>query len=284
VVTTPLRVPDILFPDPETEEDIGLIVEQYVKGLSLKDIQKYKVARAEGDEKTLKKVRERVVQLYGDSRLTEIENKLADLDIDRFQANLGLELMRQIVQGGAFHADLHSGNIFLDFTAFTEGGELYQAKAVLIDLGSAGFSSKETMPEFLKQNTEDGFSAKEDFRNFLTALFAPKIRTDKVAEVVNKYGGVHWTAAKVEALIGPVEDTSEKVKKIFYAILEEGKTMNDQFRYFLKAVATGAGHLDKLRSAVRDEMAGNAGNDEKTMLFPKLLNEELLNVDLLFSF
>ncbi|MEK7644526.1 MAG: AarF/UbiB family protein, partial [Patescibacteria group bacterium] len=279
-VSAPLNVSEVFYPGPEQKEDIGLMVEEKVKGLSLKEIQAYQSALLTGDAATAKVFQGKISQLYGNFRVLEIENKITRLNIDKLQAELAIEFLRQVNQGGIFHADLHSGNFFIDFTPQISRGEIYNQQAFFIDLGSVGFSKTGPMPDYVHETAPADFNAAESFRDFMTALFVDPPKFDIIASMVNKYTGLAWDGNRVKELTGDIPDSGEKIKKIFYSILEEGKgSIDPQFRYFLKAFATAAGHLSKLRDGMAAEMKNlrTPGADKPTIL-PKVMSEKLINL------
>jgi hypothetical protein len=282
-VSAPVAVSEVLYPGPEQTADIGLIVEEKVKGLSLKEIQTYQTAMASRDDKLIKKFREKVARLYDTGRVEAIESKIRQLDVTKLQASLALEFLRQVVTGGIFHADLHSGNFYLDFTPQIIDGEVYNQRAVLIDLGSTGYSKAETRAPYLQGESPKRFAGAEQFRDFLSALFSQTPKPGTIAEIVNRFTNLTWDATRVQAISENIDNAGEKVKKIFYAILDEGRgTIDNQFRYFLKAVATAADHLTKLRMTVEPEIDLIKTNRvTETVILPQLINEGLLNIGLL---
>ena len=282
----PISVAKILdAPDAGVDAaELGLIVEEYVQGLPLKDIINYKTALERNDRATIKKMQDRVLRVYGEqSIIPYIEKQVRQLDVDRVQATLGLELLRETVKDGMFHADLHGGNIYIDFHPLSK-------QVTLIDLGSMGFSTDEHMPEYAREGKSQDYDARGDFRDFLTSFFAPEMRYDIIEKVVNKYAGFAWGKGPHEEpgeyaqkLVANEPTTEAKVKKILYTILEQANSgVDNQFRYFLKAIATAAGHLDKLKAEVQKEIAEDDENNVHAVTL-KLMNEELINPMLLMT-
>ena len=135
----------------------------------------------------------------------------------------------------------------------------------------------------MARNMTEDFDARNRLRDFLSALFAPQMRAEVVTAVVNDLGGVSWTPEQLTAMLVGIEDTGEKVKKIYYSILEEaGDKMNTQFRYFLKAIATAAGHLTELRQEITKEMTGQSQTPAEQMFATRIVNEGLINMSLFF--
>lgn len=283
-VSAPLTVSEVYYPQAGSEEDIGLMIEQYVRGFSLKELLDYQKAKQENDQVRINKTAEKIVKMYGQSRLEEIEKKIIGLDLERLQAELGLEMIRQVVKGGVFHADLHAGNFYLDLTPFTKEKELFAGKGIFIDLGAVGFSDYEAMPKYAAEKYAPEYDSRDSFRDFVTALFAPSMHYDTIAKTVNKYTGFSWRTEDVERLVSGIETTEGKVKKIFYAILDQGGgELERQFGYFLKTLVSGADNLDKLKRVVQKE-TGMTEEDVtgKELLLTKLTEEGLINIDLLF--
>ena len=295
-VSAPLKTSEVSFPASGETEDVGLMVEEFVKGLSLKEIQEWQQAVAVDDKSALVKMRKKLKEMYGARGIKDVEKRLTDLDLSKLQGQLALELLREVSRGGIFHSDLHSGNFYLDVVP------LLKAKATFIDLGSVGCSSAEAMPEHLKKDYPEKYDVRSEFKGFLTAFFGLEIQPERcltrLVEVVNKFGGVDWDVEKVKSLIQGEEDIKRKVNKIFYALLESGGAkMEKQFRYLLKAVATAADHLDKLKSLVMAELmtldektagkllAGKMTDEElqarHLTFIGKIRNEELIDLDLL---
>lgn len=292
----PVLVEDIIYPEEGQQDDIGVMVEGYAKGFSLKDLQKYKEALSQGDKEKMDKYRARAEQMYGASRVGEVEEKIKGLNLGRTQAHIGLELLRQIAQGGVFHSDMHAGNVYVDFTPCAKDAEVYEVQAKLIDLGSVGFTGAGPLPKYVEERAGPDYDAQADFRDFITGLvageFNPTNCYQRVAEVVNKYTGLSWNRDHIASFIGDAADTESRANKIFYAILKEGggKNIHPQFRLLLKAIATGAGHLDSLRKEFTDEMG--IMDEEETggrFLFTReIINQEdpgksLVNVEMIFS-
>lgn len=274
-VSAPLGVGEVHYPNPEIDVDIGLIVEEYVTGLSLKDLQRYKRGSESNDAQIIEEMHKKITDKYGSSRVKEIEKKIQTIDLDHFQAELGLELLRQIVRGGAFHADLHSGNFFLDFTPSAGEGELHEARGIFLDTGAMGFSLYQAMPEYLQKDAKSAVDNRDAFRSFLSALFAPNMKYDIIGQIVHRFTGLNWNAEYLAELVGTEAETGGKVKKIFYSVLEQaGKNLDQQFRYFLKAVATGADHLDKLKTQIASELASRGAQNR---VMKKLAQEQLLD-------
>lgn len=277
-ISAPLSVSDILYPAPESKDDIGLMVEQYVRGLSLKQMQDYKRALKEGDNTVLNKMREKVTQLYDKTRVKDIENKIERMDVDMLQAQLAIDVLKQVTQDGVFHADLHGGNFYLDFNPVVEHGVLHEMRGVFIDLGSTGFSSFDAMPNYQKEVSEESFNAKEDFRDFITALFTIDIMQEgasrKIASLVKKYAGFDWKESDVMAVLSKSSETEGRVKSLFYGILEQkgDRPLQPQFRALLKTLATASSHFDKLKSV----MLGD--NPEALGITPEEMGE-LVNFD-----
>lgn len=282
-VSAPLSVSEVLYPDTPDAADIGLIVEEKVKGLSLKEIKSYQTALANGQESGLKPFRDKITNQYGASRLKDIESRIGGLELDSTQAALGLEFLRQVTNGGVFHADLHSGNFYLDFTPQVANGEVYNQRAVFIDLGSAGYSKPDKIPEALKKEAEGRVEHSGLYRDFLSALFSRTPKSAEIAQIVNQLAGVSWTVDRVNNLTAGITDAGAQTQKIFYAILDEGRGKIDpQFRYFLKAVATAADHLTKMRDVVQTEINGlMSGTSTNSPVFSKLSSENLLNIQML---
>ncbi len=285
--------PVAIYPNSSANDaGVGLMVEEFARGLSLNEIQKFQKAVRENNIEVLQKIRKRIYEVYP-QQAQEIEDKIKKLDLEHFQSGMALELLKQIMKGGVFHADLHAGNIFLDLLPCSRDGEIHQGKVVLIDLGSMGYSNYEKMPKAVRQDVEEGFDVREEFKDFLSALFSQSGHTDKIAEIINKFTGLKWTDKSVSALIGKGLSTQQKVKKIFYEILKDCKDSNAeidmQFRYFLKAIATSADHLDNLKNKLMQEMmymmsqGGQISNEERDKMFYTILqNERLLNFGLIF--
>lgn len=282
-VSAPLNVSEVLYPDTPDAADIGLIVEEKVKGLSLKEIKSYQTALINGQESEIKPFRDKIASQYGASRLKDIETKVGGLDLDSTQAALGLEFLRQVTNGGVFHADLHSGNFYLDFTPQVANGEVCNQRAVFIDLGSAGYSKPDKIPTALKKEAEGRTEHSGLYRDFLSALFSRTPKSAEIAQIVNQLAGVSWTADRVNNLTAGITDAGAQTQKIFYAILDEGRGKIDpQFRYFLKAVATAADHLTKMRDVVQTEINGlMSGTSTNSPVFSKLSSENLLNMAML---
>ena len=255
-ISAPLFVSDVLYPAPESKDDIGLMVEQYVRGLSLKQIQDYKRALQEGDTAVLNKMREKVAQLYDKTRVKDIENNIERMDVDMLQAQLAIDVLRQVTQDGVFHADLHGGNFYLDFNPVVEQGVLHEMRGVFIDLGSTGFSTFDAMPNYQKEVSEESFNATEDFRDFITALFTIDIMPEgagrKIASLVKKYADLNWKESDVMAVLSKSKETEGRVKSLFYGILEQkgSRPLQPQFRALLKTLATASSHFDKLKSVM----------------------------------
>lgn len=268
----PLTVAEVYVPPNTTEEDIGLIVEEFVRGYSLKELYGYRAALRTNNTADIKKYREKTQRIYADPSLESVmENRIVDMNLERFQADLGVEILQEI-QDGVIHSDLHSGNIYID-------PHPLEGRAILIDLGSVGYSEKSVMPEYLQKETEDGFDAKSDFRDFLTAFFGTDLKYEVIATIVNKYTSRTWTETDVRDIVGDVKETDGKVNKIFYALLKGGAEMHSQFRYLLKAIATGAGHLDQLKHLASIELASETQPEYsvvKTMFDKGLINVEML--------
>ena len=268
----PLTVAEVYVPPNSTEEDIGLIVEEFVRGFSVKELYGYRAALRSNNPAEIAKYREKLQRVYGDPSMEGIlETRIVDLNLERFQADLGVEMLQQI-QDGVIHADPHTGNVYIDLHPL-------EGRAILIDLGSVGYSEKSVMPEYLQAETEDGFDAKADFRDFITAFFGQNLRYDVIATVVQKYTSRTWTESDVRDIVGDVKETDGKVNKIFYALLKGGAEMHSQFRYLLKAIATGAGHLDQLKRVAAVELASEEQPEysvAKTMFEKGLINVEML--------
>ncbi len=295
-VTAPLQINEVSYPGSEEDEDIGLMVEEFVHGLSLKEIQEFQRAVEESDVEKIKEIGKRLAELYGKERLQDIEKRILDLDVGKLQSELGLEFLREVTTGGIFHADLHSGNFYLDVVP------LLKPKATFIDLGSVGCSKSESMPNHLKKKYEGEYDGAEDFRDFLTSLFGLQLRPEKcllkISELVKKYASVSWDEGKIQEIIGSDVSTKDKANKILYALLEEsGEKMDSQFRYLLKATVTAADHLDNLSRTVMEEMVTLDENVAKRLLageiddvelkerglvtLGKINKEKLINLDLL---
>ena len=198
-ISAPLSVSEVLYPAAETKEDIGLMVEQYVRGFSLKQMQDYQRALRDDDESSLKKFREKITQLYDKTRVKEIEQKIGDMDIDMLQAQLAIDLLKQVTQDGVFHADLHGGNFYMDFNPIVQDGTLHEMQGIFIDLGSVGYSKFDAMPQYQQEINETNFNTSEDFRDFISALFTIDIMQEgasrKIASLVKKYAGLNCCAA-----------------------------------------------------------------------------------------
>lgn len=270
----PLMVAEVYVPPNSSEEDTGLIVEEFVRGFSLKELYAYRTALQTENATDIEKYREKAHRIYGDDFVESlVEKRIGKMDLERFQANLGVELLQQI-QDGVLHSDLHSGNVYID-------PHPLDGRAILIDLGSVGYSEKTVMPEYLQAETEDGFDAKSDFRDFITAFFGENLRYDVIATVVQKYTSRTWTEADIRDIVGDVTETDGKVNKIFYALLKGGAEMHSQFRYLLKAIATGAGHLDQLKHVSTTELS--LEEEPEHSVTKALFEKGLINVEMLFG-
>lgn len=273
-VSAPLRTNRVDYPESSEADDIGLMAEEFVRGASLKEMREFQDAVRDGDSLRIDFMRKRLADIYGAGYSVEAENRILDLDLDKLQSEMGLEFLREVVHGGIFHSDLHSGNFYLDVVP------LLGASATFIDLGSAGCSKKEAMPAHVKGKYDSAFDGSGDFRDFLTALFGlafnPGRCLPKVAELVGKYAGVNWSARRIQEVVGEESPTKDKVNKIFYALLSErGDKIEPQFRYLLKAVATAADHLDNLSKQVIGELAALDQATAKRLLAGEMSDDEL---------
>lgn len=277
-VSAPLSVSEVLYPTDAQTEDIGLMVEEFVRGLSLKNLQEYQTALIKQDNPKIEKMRQRVGELYGQSRIEKVEKQVKGMSIDNLQAQLAIDLLRQITKDGVFHADLHGGNFYLDFNPAVKDGVFSEMQGVFIDLGSVGFSKSEVMPQYQKEVAGADFNASGDFRDFITALFSidlmPEGAKQKIAEMVNHYAGLNWDEARVDRIFSQSSETESRVKGLFYAILEQKGQgqLNPQFRALLKTLATAAGHFDKLKTILLGE------NPESLGISPEEMSE-LVNFD-----
>ena len=276
--------------DEKKEADIGLVVEEFVQGLPLKDVAQYQIALQSGDKQTIQKMRDRVKDVYQENSLVKvIEQNVARLHIDRLKAALAVEFLDEVVRDGMFHADLHEGNIYVDLHPL-------DTKVTLIDLGSMGFSSKEAMPEHALAKAPEEYDARGDFRDFMTAFFSPSMNHRLVEEIVNKYSEAGWGSGNnvdannpepggyVKKLVEGEVSTEGKIKKILYSILEQAdQGMDEQFRYLLKALATAAGHFDKLKDQLAVEMDDDTEDPPAHYVLPKIMKNELINFEVLFS-
>jgi hypothetical protein len=298
--TFPVEVvePLSIYPNSASNDAaVGLMIEEFAWGLSLKEIQKYHQSLRKNDLPVLVKMRKRLSEVYG-GQAREMEEKIKKINLENLQAGIALEFLKQVMDGGVFHADLHAGNIFFDLRPCTRNGQLHEGKAILIDLGSMGYSQADKMPQAVKKESGEemeNFDAREEFRDFLSALFSQSDHSEKLAAIINKYTGLDWSKESVAVLLGGSLSTQQKVKKIFYEILKASRDKGDavninmQFRYFLKAIATSADHLDKLKDRLTGEMmyifsmGGQIPDEERRKMFFTILQEEnLLNFGLLF--
>lgn len=279
-VSAPLSVSEVLYPTDENTEDIGLMVEEFVRGLSLKNIQEYQTALTEENQPKIEKMRKRVGELYGQPRIEKVEKQIKGMNVDNLQAQLAIDLLRQISNDGIFHADLHGGNFYLDFNPSVKDGVFSEMQGVFIDLGSVGFSKSEAMPQYQKEIMGDNFNASADFRDFITALFSidimPEGAKKKISEMVGRYAGLDWDEERVGRILSQSSETETRVKSLFYSILEQKEQgqLNPQFRALLKTLATAAGHFDKLKSVLLGD------NPESLGISPDEMSE-LVNFDAL---
>lgn len=277
-VSAPLSVLEVLYPIDENKEDIGLMVEEFVRGLSLKNLQEYQSALIQQDQPKIEKMRKRVGELYGQGRIEKVEKQIAGMNVDNLQAQLAIDLLRQITKDGVFHADLHGGNFYLDFNPSVKDGVFSEIRGVFIDLGSVGFSKSEAMPNYQKEIMGENFNAGTDFRDFITALFSidmmPEDAKKKIAEMVSHYAGLDWNEDSVDKILSQSTETETRVKSLFYSILEQKGQgqLNPQFRALLKTLATAAGHFDKLKSVLLGE------NPESLGISPEEM-DELINFE-----
>ena len=285
-VNATLDTPTVDYPDAGEVVDTGLMVEEFVRGLSLKDIKTYQQALEQGDEKGIAEIGAKIKEMYGQSSI-DVDRRIRNLDVDYFQAQIALELVREVVSGGVFHADLHSGNIYLDLAA------LLKTKATMIDLGSAGYSTKDLFPIGREQKMNSpGESSAKDFRDFITGLFgmemAPEKCLPRLLELIEKYASPEVSREKLEGILSDKTDTKGKVQKLFYALLEGKNGMDDQFRFLLKAMVTAADHLDKMKVQIIKEYtsvtSGEIGDEEaikERYILMQLVNEGLVNIEML---
>lgn len=270
-VSAPLSVSEVRYPTDENAEDIGLMVEEFVRGLSLKNLQEYQVALLENDQSRIEKMRKKVGELYGQPRIEKVEKQIVGMNIDNLQAQLAIDLLRQITNDGVFHADLHGGNFYLDFNPSVKDGVFSEMRGVFIDLGSVGYSKSEAMPQYQKEIAGDNFNSSSDFRDFITALFSidimPEGSKKKISEMVGRYAGLDWSDEKVNDILFKSVETETRVKSLFNAILEQkgDRKLNPQFRALLKTLATAAGHFDKLKSALLGENPESLGISPEEM-------------------
>lgn len=231
----PITTSEVHYPT-QAGQETGLMIEDYIKGLSLKNLKEYQVALSQNEAISLKNWRERAGNLYGQVAAADIEKKISRLDLDKLQAAIAMDLLTQITSDGSFHADPHAGNIYFDFTPGQE-------RTVYIDLGSVGHSYK-----------EGDFDYRQDFADFITLFSGNSGPTPKAIELLEKFTALPWGEEEVRELLAETADTESRAKKIFYGILKrvtaaQGK-LDNEFRYLLKTLATGAEHFDKLKQQI----------------------------------
>lgn len=253
-VSAPLVVGEVMFPDESTTEDIGLMIEELARGLSLKEVADYQTALTADDKSAVATFRKRVAGIYDRSRIDYIESRVRGLDIKKLRAALGAELLAQITGDGIFHADLHEGNFILDFTPFAKDGELHEARGIFIDNGSVGYSLAQRVPETLKDEFREDFDARADFGEFILSLATGNL--ENLAMIINRHTGLLWDSTEIERLSAPHKNTKDKINAIFYGILEKSSAkIQPQLRYLFKALATAAGHLDEYKKSLFESMA-----------------------------
>ena len=238
VAMAPLSAGEVLYPPAESKEDLGLMVEQYVKGLSLKELREYQAAVRAGTAEA-SPLREKLARQYGESRLGAIESRIMRIDTDELQAQLGLEFLRQVMQGGIFHADLHSGNFYLDFTPETKAGELYSERGVFIDLGSVGYSDVERMPADRKQETEKQSRRLEVLREiFIGVLMNTRDGLAAAGAAMNEYFGVSLNVVDLEQAVATWAHPWPRFERIFGVLKEsQGGVITEDQKVFIHTMS-----------------------------------------------
>lgn len=140
---------------------------------------------------------------------------------------VGFELLSQMFEKGVFHADLHDGNIFVNEKDRTIS---------LIDAGAVG---------------DARLNLKEIRRLFKgIVLKKPEIATTAIIDL-SEINENEKTAAfkslnrKIEGILNKNITLEEMISQISFEILDFGVPKKN-LRYFLKALATGAHHFEKI--------------------------------------
>ncbi|MEI7741165.1 MAG: AarF/UbiB family protein [bacterium] len=141
----------------------------------------------------------------------------------RISGDLGLEILRGLTKTGVLHADLHDGNIFVDGA----GKEM-----TLIDAGAVA-DIRKVQKSVLR--IYKGLSMKNS-RMVAKSIIALSEKSDLDAEAL---------AGSLEAIVNSGEGVDKKATKLSFEILNSVNP-GPELRYFLKALATGGHHIDKI--------------------------------------
>ncbi len=142
-------------------------------------------------------------------------------------ALVGIELLSQFFEKGVYHADLHDGNVFVDEES---------KKVFLIDAGAVGDARNELKPlkrifRGLIMGDSNSVAASISQMTDKQAMSAEDLKIELVR--------------KLKPIMEGKTSLEEKVQALSFEILDQCLP-NKSLRYFLKAMATGAHHLDQI--------------------------------------
>ncbi|PIZ99354.1 MAG: hypothetical protein COX77_01770, partial [Candidatus Komeilibacteria bacterium CG_4_10_14_0_2_um_filter_37_10] len=249
-----------------------LMIEEKVPGLSLSDIEIIKQAKDSSVQKENQRLAtrqahiwHRVRRLYNINQQAA-EELIAKVNISEIYNYLAKEAATELKEG-IFHADLHTGNIFIDIQALTNDNierlvKAGQTPLNLIDCGSICRHLDFPLDEFVISiyTKRTNVLATKLLKSFLDPNSEQKKTwqtKDGLQKESTKLNKILTQALSSSTLI------SEQIKSMLWALSNNGYQLNTDFEYAFKGLATA---YPVIESTFSKEIFANASIKDKAHL------------------